>query len=73
MKELIEIDKMVPSSKGFNLYLLGKMYHFMGNSDLAISYLEQCKKSTPIMYEHLMYQDPSYDLLKLQKYLQGKN
>lgn len=73
MEQLIEIDKMSPASKGFNLYLLGKMHHLSGNSKEAISYFEQCKNATPLMYEHLMNQDPAYDLRELQKYLKKAN
>ena len=69
MEQLIEIENVAASSRGFNLYLLGKMEQFIGNSETAIHYFERCRKEAPLMYEHLMAQDPAYDLEKLRKRL----
>ena len=69
MEQLIAIENVAASSLGFNLYLLGKMEQFIGNSENAIHYFERCRKEAPLMYEHLMAQDPAYDLQKLRKRL----
>jgi len=69
MKLIIDIENLEPSSKGFNLYLLGKMEQFRGNSVLAASYFDQCKGETPLMYKHLMSQDTAYDLEKIKQWL----
>jgi len=72
MTQLVEIEEYSASSKGFNLYLLAKMYHFIGNSEKAITYMELCKNQTPSMYEYLINQDPAYDLVKIQTHLKQK-
>lgn len=72
MEQLIKIEGMTASSRGFNLYLLGKMEQFIGNSKDAIRYFEQCRKETPLMYKYLMAQDPAYDLEKLRQWLLRK-
>lgn len=59
---LLELPGMAPSSLGFNLYLLAKMEQFRGNSEKAVYWLQQCRERTPLMYQHLMGQDPVYDL-----------
>jgi len=69
---LIEIKEMAPSSLGFNMYLLAKMEQYQGNKENTIKLLEMCKKTTPLMYEHLMTQDPAYDLEQLRQYLLTK-
>ena len=71
-ESLVEIKEMAPSSLGFNMYLLAKMEHFSGNKDNTIKWLELCKKTTPLMYEHLMTQGPAYDLEQLRQYLLAK-
>lgn len=67
--ELLVPLKMAPSSKGFILYLLGKMEQFRKDNQKAIEWFEKCKSETPLMYEHLMTQDPGYDLKSVQSYL----
>ncbi len=67
--ELLVQPEMAPSSKGFILYLLGKMEQFRKNNEKAIEWFEKCKNETPLMYEHLMTQDPGYDLKSVQSYL----
>lgn len=71
-EDLAEIKEMAPSSLGFNMYLLAKMEQFQGNKENTIKWLELCKKTTPLMYEHLMTQDPAYDLEQLRQYLLTK-
>lgn len=66
MSEVVNIDKMAPCSKGFNLYLLGKMHEYLGDSQKAIVNYNLCKKLAPLMYDHLMNQDPAYDLNKIK-------
>lgn len=62
MEALASETKVSASSKGFNLYLLGKMEQARGNSQAAIKWLERCRQEAPLMYEHLMSQDPAFDL-----------
>jgi hypothetical protein len=69
MKSIIDLRDISPSSLGFNLYLLGKMEQFRGNSENAMQYFEKCKTRTPLMYEHLMGQDPTYNLENLRKWM----
>ena len=71
MKGVLTISGMAPSSRGSNLYLLSKMEQFDGKTEDALLHLEQCKKETPLMYDHLMAQDPAYDLQKLCAWLEG--
>lgn len=59
---LVNKKEIAPSSKGFLLYLAGKIEKSQGNWESSMQYLERCKKETPLMYEHLMSQDPAYDL-----------
>jgi hypothetical protein len=59
---LVGLPSVQPSSIGFVLYALGKMEQFRGNRDGAIRWFEECKKRTPLMYEHLMAQDPAFDV-----------
>ncbi len=66
---IVESEELAPSSLGFNLYLLGKMEQFRGNTQKAMSWFERCKQRTPQMYDHLMAQDPAYDLEAVRKYL----
>ncbi len=68
MKKLIDIENMAPSSYGFNLYLLAKMEQHEGNTNNAMKYLSLCREKTPLMYEYLMAQDPSYNTKELEKY-----
>jgi hypothetical protein len=68
MSKLIEVDRIAPSSLGFNLYLLAKMEHHRGNADRALKYLEECKKRAPLMYDYLMAQDPAYDTKAVEDY-----
>lgn len=67
--ELANVDSIAPSSKGFLLYLAGKIEKSEGNSNNAIQYFEICKKETPLMYEYLMAQDPAYDLASVKMWL----
>ena len=67
--ELANVESIAPSSKGFLLYLAGKIEKSEGNSDSAIRYFERCKKETPLMYEYLMTQDPAYDLASVKAWL----
>jgi hypothetical protein len=60
--------EMAPASRGFLLYLLGKIEQFRKNNEKAIEWLEKCKNETPLMYEFLMAQDPGYDLGIVQKH-----
>lgn len=69
LEQLIEVENVAPSSHGFIIYLLGKMEHYRGNSEKAIKLFNRCKHDTPLMYEHLMAQDPAYDLDAIKKYL----
>lgn len=77
IKALVSLSgnkQIAPSSKGFLLYLAGKIEKEEGNASKAIQYFEQCKKETPLMYEHLMEQDPAYDLKKIEaRLLNSKN
>jgi hypothetical protein len=66
---LAEVEYIAPSSKGFLLYLAGKIEKREGHTDKAIQYLEKCKALTPLMYEHLMSQDPAYDLDSVKGWL----
>jgi len=72
MEQLIAIEEMAPSSKGYNLYLLGKMTGFIGDKEKNLEYFARCKEETPLMYEHLMSQDPAFDMVSLQKSLKEK-
>lgn len=72
-ESLVEIKEMAPSSLGFTMYLLAKMEQYRGNKENTIKWLELCKKTTPLMYEHLMTQDPAYDLEQLRQYLLSKH
>jgi nitrogen fixation-related uncharacterized protein len=69
MNSITELTDMAPSSLGFNLYLLAKMEQFRGNNNKAIQYFEKCKTRTPLMYEHLMAQDPTYNLENLRNWM----
>lgn len=62
MEQLLNAESMVPCSKGFIFYLLGKMEQLRGNNDKATEHFDACKKEAPLMYEHLISQDPAYDL-----------
>lgn len=69
---VVELPGMAPSSRGFNLYLLGKMEQYRGNSDRAIHWFERCRTVTPLMYAHVMAQDPAYDLASIRVQLLGE-
>ncbi len=69
LSEISKIDFIAPSSKGFLLYLAGKIEKEEGNANKAIEYFDLCKQETPLMYEHLMAQDPAYDLKAIQSWL----
>jgi hypothetical protein len=64
---LSRVEEIAPSSRGFLLYLAGKIEQDQGNSKRAIELFDQCKNDTPLMYDHLMSQDPAYDLQSLKK------
>lgn len=63
------IAPAAPSSKGLLLYLSSKMSGICGDKDLAMKYLDRCKKEAPMMYDHLIAQDPAYDLDSIKKWL----
>lgn len=67
--QLSKVDFIAPSSRGFLLYLAGKIEKAEGNADAAIKYFEMCKKETPLMHEYLMAQDPAYDLKAIKTWL----
>jgi len=69
LEQLSNIDFIAPSSKGFLLYLAGKIEKAEGNTDAAIKYYEMCKKAAPLMHDYLMAQDPAYDLNAIKKWL----
>jgi hypothetical protein len=66
-------DEMAPSSYGLLAYLAGKIEQKRGRNDQAIEFFQRCKIKAPLMYEHLMTQDPAYDLISLQKQLLKDN
>ncbi len=67
LDELSKAEEITPSSLGWILYLAGKIEQDQGNSARAFAFFERCKKQAPLMYDHLMAQDGSYDLRALQK------
>lgn len=69
LEALLELPQMAPSSRGMTLYLLGKLEQYRGNRERAIQWLERCRTKTPLMYAHLMAQDPAYDLDKIREHL----
>lgn len=68
-ESIVDLPGMAPSSRGFNLYLLGKMEQFRGRSERAIHWFERCRTDTPLMYAHMMAQDPAYDLAAIRLHL----
>ncbi|MDO8262614.1 MAG: hypothetical protein Q7T21_05250 [Gallionella sp.] len=71
LDQLSRVEQISPSSKGFLLYLAGKIEQDSGNNKSAIEYMEKCKKAAPLMYEHLMSQDPAYDLRSIERAVAG--
>ncbi len=69
---IVEMPHMAASSRGFGLYLLGKMEQFRGNTERAIFWFERCRTVTPLMHAHLMEQDPAYDLTKIREHLRNQ-
>lgn len=69
LSDLANVKDIAPSSKGFLLYLTGKLEKNEGHSESAIKYFDLCKKETPLMYEYLMSQDPAYDLNSIRIWL----
>ncbi len=69
--QLSRVEAIAPASKGFLLYLAKKIEKDQGNRNKANEYLERCKKETPLMYNHLMAQDPAYDLRALERMVAG--
>ena len=69
MDNLVQVDDVFPPSRSIILYLLAKMEQTRGNHSKAVAYLQKCKDEAPLMYDHLMAQDPSYDLQSLKKWL----
>lgn len=67
--QLSKVDFIALSSRGFLLYLAGKIEKEEGNADAAIKYFEMCKKEAPLMHEYLMAQDPAYDLKAIKMWL----
>lgn len=72
MEGLVTQSEMAPSSKGFNLYLLGKMEQFRGNTPAAVKWFGRCRDETPLMFEHLMAQDSAFDLATLEQDLRAQ-
>jgi hypothetical protein len=72
MESLVNVEHVAPASRGFNLYLLGKMEKFVGNSSKASEYFARCKKEAPLMYDHLMEQDPFFDLKTIEKHIKTR-
>jgi hypothetical protein len=69
VKSLVHLSNtegIAPSSKGFLLYLAGRIEKEEGRTSDAIQYFNQCKNETPLMYEHLMANDPAYDLKAIE-------
>jgi hypothetical protein len=64
-------QEMVPSSYGFLAYLAGKIEQERGKKDSAIAFFQRCKTKAPLTYEHLMAQDPAYDLDVLRRCLRA--
>lgn len=71
LDQLSNVGEITPASKGFLLYLAGKIEQDQGDSKKAIEYMEKCKKEAPLMYDHLMAQDPAYDLRALESVVAG--
>lgn len=69
LNQMANVDFLAPSSKGFILYLVGKIEKQEGHTNSAIKYFEKCKTETPLMYELLMTQDPAYDLGSIRQKL----
>jgi hypothetical protein len=69
MENLQQLEEIAPTSRSITLYLLAKMEQTRGNHAKAADYLKKCKETAPLMYDHLMAQDPSYDLQSLKKWL----
>jgi len=64
-----KLEVIASSSKGFLLYLAGKIEKEEGNTTQTMYFYNLCKKETPLMYEHLMEQDPSYDLKAIEQWM----
>lgn len=69
MENLQQLEEIAPTSRSIILYLLSKMEQTRGNHSKAADYLKRCKEAAPLMYDHLMAQDPFYDLQNLKKWL----
>lgn len=69
MENLQQLEEIAPTSRSIILYLLAKMEQTRGNHAKASDYLKKCKEEAPLIYDHLMAQDPSYDLQSLRKWL----
>lgn len=69
MENLLQLEEIAPTSRSIIFYLLAKMEQTKGNHSKAADYLKKCKEEAPLMYDHLMAQDPSYDLQSLRKWL----
>jgi len=70
LSSLLEQDT-IPSSSGFLAYLAGKIEQERGKRDSAIAFFDRCKAKAPLTYEHLMTQDPAYDLETLKERLRA--
>lgn len=73
MESLAETDSIAPASRGFILYLAGKICQEMGKSEKAIVLFQKCKTETPLMYDFLMEQDPAYNLSAVRDFLKKPN
>lgn len=43
------------------------MYRQLGNTLKANEYLNKCRTETPLMFNHLIEQDPFFDLKAIEK------
>lgn len=69
MDALLELRELAPKSRAILLYLSAKMEQFMGSQAGSRERLSRLKSLSPSMYEHLMAQDPFYDLEGLRRWL----
>jgi hypothetical protein len=69
MENLQQLEEVAPTSRSIILYLLAKMEQTRGNHSKATYYLKTSQAAAPRIYDHLMAQDPSYDIQSLKKWL----
>jgi hypothetical protein len=71
MELLVNQERVAASSIGFNLYLLAKMQEHLGNTEKSLESLKRCKDTAPLMYEHLMAQDPAFNTKVIENYFKN--